>query len=119
VPGASLNPGGEFVVGEVDSDLVAMGGLEPATLADRHDGGDSIGLIRQMRVDPALQRRGFGTRILAYVEARAPDFGFERLALDATDAQPAALAIYELHGYRETGRERSPAGEVVYFEKRP
>jgi ribosomal protein S18 acetylase RimI-like enzyme len=72
-----------------------------------------------MRIDPALQRRGFGTPILDYLEARAPEPGFERLVLDATDAQPAALASYESHGYRETGREPSPAGEIVYFEKRP
>jgi len=116
LPGASLNPGGEFVGGEVDSDLVAMGGLQPATLADRHDGGESIGLIRQMRVDPALQRRGFGTRILDYLEARAPEPGFERPVPDATHAQPAALVFYESHGYRETDREPSPARETVYFE---
>lgn len=112
-----LEPGGEFVVGERDGEVVAMGALQPASEVAYHDGGAATAVVRRMRVEPTLQRRGYGTQVLAYLEERAADLGFERLVLDATDEQAAAMAFYERHGYEETDRESIPVGEMVFYEK--
>jgi len=102
--------GGEFLVGTRDGALVAMGGFQP------HD--DAV-VLRRMRVDPAHQRRGYGTRILNGLEARARKHGFERAELDTTPVQDAAVAFYERHGYERVGREYHEATDTttLFYEK--
>ena len=124
VPEAYLDAGGEFLVGEATTGsdgsasdgVVAMGGLQPATAVDHHE-ADDAGVVRRMRVDPDHQRQGYGSRLLAELEARAADLGFDRLVLDTTPRQTAAMALYESFGYEETHRETTPAGEMVFYEK--
>ncbi len=112
-----LESGGEFLVGEVDGDVVAMGALQPASAVDHHESGTSTGVVRRMRVDPDHQRRGYGTAILDRLEERAVELGFERLVLDTTPRQSAAIAFYERHGYRETRREDAGPVEMIYYVK--
>jgi N-acetylglutamate synthase-like GNAT family acetyltransferase len=57
IPRTYLHPGGEFLVGELDGEIVAMGGMQ------LHPGG--IGELRRMRVVPRLQGRGLGRQLLA------------------------------------------------------
>ncbi len=70
-----------------------------------------------MRVDPDYQRQGFGSTLLAALEACAPELGFDRLVLDTTPRQAAAMTLYESFGYEETRRESTPACEMVFYEK--
>lgn len=121
VPEAYLDAGGEFLVGDrvPDGSVVAMGALQPATAVDHHEDehDPDAGVVRRMRVDPAHQREGYGSAILTELETRAPDLGFNRLVLDTTPRQTAAMALYESFGYEETHRETMPAGEMVFYEK--
>lgn len=98
-------------------EIVAMGALQPAEEVDHHAGGASTGVVRRMRVDPAAQRRGYGTAVLERLEARARELGFERLVLDTTERQTPAMAFYEHHGYEEVRRESRPVVEMVFYEK--
>lgn len=102
--------GGDFLVGEADRKVVAMGGLKPVDSASAE--------LCRLRVHPDYQRRGFGSAMLAALEERAAELGFERLRGDTTLNQGAALALYERHGWREIGRERVGGLTVVYGEKR-
>ncbi len=104
-----LEQGGEFVVGLLDDELVAMGALR-RTDPQRAE-------IKRMRVAPNVQRRGFGRRILEHLEARATELGYTRLHLDTTAQQLAAQALYHSHGYRETAREQRERFELIFFEK--
>jgi ribosomal protein S18 acetylase RimI-like enzyme len=109
-----LGTDGEFLVVEGEGgDLVAMGGFQPD--ADDEDAA----VIRRMRVHPDRQRAGLGSWVLAELEARAADAGFDRLTLDATTDLGAALRFYEAHGYEERHRERVPAADttLVVYEK--
>jgi ribosomal protein S18 acetylase RimI-like enzyme len=106
-----LQAGGEFLVGELDGEVVAIGALR------RID--DPTAEIKRMRVDAGVQRRGFARRLLAALEQRARELGFTRLTLDTTVQQLPARRLYESAGYRETGRARDPRGfELVLYEKR-
>ncbi len=100
-----LEDGGEFLVGELDGRIVAMGALR------REAGG--IGRITRMRVHPDCQRRGFGRIVLTRLEQRAAELGYRELVLDTTVGQTAARAMYEGAGYRETARSRLGPFEVI------
>ena len=104
-----LEQGGDFVVGLLEGELVAMGAL-------RHSSAGRA-QIRRMRVAPHVQRRGFGRLILEHLEQRARELGYKKPHLDTTTGQLAAQALYRAHGYRETGRERRGQFELVFFEK--
>jgi len=104
-----LDDGGEFLVGEIDDEIVATGALrrEDATTAE----------VTRMRVDPDHQRRGYGTAILAALEDRAAVLGYETLVLDTLDRQTGAKRLYESFGYERTGSERRGEYEQLFYRK--
>ena len=104
-----LNDGGDFLVGEYEGVLVAMGALR-RTSPTRAE-------IKRMRVHPAYQRRGFGLLMLIELESRARALGYTTLHLDTSTVQLAAQRLYEKHGFRETGREIFQRFENILYEK--
>jgi ribosomal protein S18 acetylase RimI-like enzyme len=104
--------GGDFVVAEIDGELVGMGGIKPT--------GTSRGEVLRVRVHPARRRRGVGQQVMRELEERAVALGLGELHLDTADNQPEAVAFYRALGYQETGRERQPGWSwtLVYFVKR-
>lgn len=104
-----LEQGGDFIVGLVNDELVAMGALLRTGLQRAE--------IKRMRVAPHLQRRGLGRRLLEHIEGRAADLGYTQLHLDTTAEQRAAQALYRSHGYRETAREQRDRFELIFYEK--
>lgn len=104
-----LDGSGEFLVGELNGDIVAMGALRCRCLG--------VAAVRRMRVHPDHQRRGIGRRILGALEARAQELGYRRLVLDTTTVQHAAIAFYSAHGYLCTDVGAVGPFTVLYFEK--
>ena len=104
-----LDAGGEFLVGELDGRIVAMGALGPIDKVTAE--------ITRMRVLPGLWRHGFGQAILERLQARAAELGYRVLHLETTVGQTAARALYERHGYREIERSQWQHFEVITYEK--
>lgn len=106
-----LDEGGEFVVGLIDDEIIAIGGFQPQE--------DDTAEIRRMRVHPDHQRQGYGERLLATLEERAREQGFSRIILDTNEHLTAAQKLYEKRGYEETHREAHPViGDTfVYYRK--
>lgn len=106
-----LASGGEFLVGCVDGDVVAIGGFQLR--------GDETAELRRLRVHSDYQRRGFGRRLLEALEERARSRGLERLVLETNERLAAARRLYEAEGYEETRREPHPVtgDDVVRYEK--
>jgi ribosomal protein S18 acetylase RimI-like enzyme len=104
-----LRRGGEFLVGTIGSDVVAMGGLR------RID--EATAEMVRVRVDPRRQRCGHGAAIVRALEARARLMGFRELRCDTTTGQAAALALYRGMGWRETARRAVGSIVIVYAEK--
>ena len=102
--------GGEFLVGECEGRVVAMGALRRVS--------DDVAKVTRMRVHPRCQRRGFGQAILERLEARAVELGYATLTLETTVQQTAAQALYRKNSYRETGRTVMHSFVVIVFEKR-
>ncbi len=100
-----LDSGGDFLVGVMDGEVVAIGALRPTSAQAAE--------IKRMRVDPNFERRGFGTALLEALEARARELGYRTLTLDTTIRQLAAQRLYESHGYAQVGRR----GDAILYEK--
>lgn len=101
--------GGEFLVGVLDAEVVAMGALKKTT-ADRAE-------IKYMRVVPDLQRWGLGQIILATLERRAVELDYEALYLDTAVRQSAARRLYESNGYREVHHDKKGDIDCIFYEK--
>ncbi len=104
-----LNNDGEFVVGEYEGRIVAMGGFKKTS----HERAE----ITRMRVHPNFQRRGFGSAILSYLEKRAAELGYQTLHLDTLAVQEKAQALYLRNGYMFIGQGKKDKFDVVFFEK--
>lgn len=105
-----LATGGEFYVGVIDEHIVAMGALKRLT--------DGCAEIKRMRIHPRVQRRGLGAQMLRALERSARSRGVSVLIARTTIGQMAARRLYSGFGYREIGRRREDAFEVLTFEKR-
>jgi GNAT superfamily N-acetyltransferase len=68
-----------------------------------------------MAVQPALQRRGIGRRLLDYSAEVARDWPAEAIRLDAYDADAGAGGFYAHCGYREAGRVTYRGTPLVYY----
>ena len=103
--------GGDFVVAELDSHVVGMGGFRP--------GPDARADVLRVRVHPATRRRGIGRALMAELERRAVRASLRSAFLDTATNQPEAMAFYQGLGYREVGRERQPdwTWTLVYYRK--
>ena len=104
-----LEDDGEFLVGIIESEVVAMGALRrvSATVAE----------VKRMRVDIRFQRQGFGRTILRRLEERARELGYRTLRLDTTVGQVPAQHLYRSSGYREVGRAHLGGQELILFER--
>ncbi|HHW10841.1 MAG TPA: GNAT family N-acetyltransferase [Firmicutes bacterium] len=105
-----INSGGEFLVGEVGGQLVAMGAIRPTSRTHAE--------VKRMRVHPDYQRQGYGQAILTELEATAKRLGFEVLHLDTTTKQVAAQRFYEKNGFVRTGMRRYAGFDYLLYEKR-
>lgn len=109
VQASYLDQGGAFLVAIVDGQLVGMGAL---ARIDRETAE-----IKRMRIAPDYQGQGIGRRILMGLEQKAGQLGFTRLVLDTSTQQLAAQALYESHGYSQTGTGMQGPFKMIYYEK--
>jgi GNAT superfamily N-acetyltransferase len=123
-----LRNDGEFIVGELNGRIVAMGGLRRADLVPagqaRAFGGyvlggpelDAAEMVR-LRVRPAVQRRGYGAALVEALEQRAAEYGYRVLRADTTELQGPALQLYRRFGWTVTRRETIGGIVNVYLQK--
>jgi GNAT superfamily N-acetyltransferase len=69
-----------------------------------------------MNVDPALQRKGIGSKLIEYAKTVAKAGGYKAIRLDAFEAAPWAVAFYPSCGFVERGRTVFRVARLVYFE---
>jgi GNAT superfamily N-acetyltransferase len=106
---AFLKNRGEFLVGCVDGQVVAMGGVKRVS--------DTHAEIVRMRVMPEFQGQGFGRAILLDLEVAARQLGYRVLSLQTTTRQLVAQTLYTRYGYYETERLEDCGFEVIRYRK--
>jgi GNAT superfamily N-acetyltransferase len=104
-----LDSGGEFLVGIVDGEVVAMGALR-RTSPDTAE-------VKRMRVKPGLQGRGYGQALLDALHRRASELGYSKLHLDTTVQQRVAQHFYIKNGYREVRRGSIGPFACIFYER--
>lgn len=109
-----LQDGGEFLVGVLDGQIVAMGALRRVD-----DGGEDAAWaeIKRMRVHPNFQRQGLGQAVLQQLEACAVKQGYTCLTLDTTTVQVGAQRFYEKNGYTQVGQTKFGPFDVLLYQK--
>ncbi len=101
---------GAFPVGVLNDQIVAMGALKKMI--------DSTAEIKRMRVDPKLQGRGLGKKMLLALENQATKYGYSTIKLDTTSIQSKAQQLYEHSGYRRVGIKEFQGFEVICYKKK-
>ena len=77
---------------------------------------DGVCEVCRLSVDPALQRRGIGSALLAAIEARFPDV--EAYELFTGNRSVENLRLYDRQGYRHARTKvLSPAVSLVFLRK--
>ena len=104
-----LESGGEFLVGVLDGEVVAMGALMRIS-AEKAE-------LKRMRVRPGLQDRGYGQIVLDALHRRAIELGYSTLRLETTVQQRAAQRLYLKNGYREAGRGVIGPFDCIFYER--
>ncbi|HEX4773913.1 MAG TPA: GNAT family N-acetyltransferase [Candidatus Saccharimonadales bacterium] len=107
---------GELWVGELEDEIVAMGGFY-LNLTGR--GGKKQAVLKRMRVKPELQGRGIGTELLSILESKMKARQYKSIILDVTNGpdQAPARHLYEKFGFKETKRERAANFINIFYEK--
>lgn len=62
-----------------------------------------VRIFGQFAVDPDLQGRGIGARLLEAIERRAAEDGARELACDTAEGAEDLIALYARRGYRAVG----------------
>jgi GNAT superfamily N-acetyltransferase len=109
IEGVYLESGGEFLVGILEREVVAIGALKRVS--------PNAAEVKSMRVRPGLQGRGYGQAILDALHRSAAGLGYTTLHLDTTVQQRVARRLYLKNGYREVGRGSIGPFECVFYER--
>lgn len=111
IEGIYLNNRGEFLVGTLDNQIIAMGGLRKVT--------EDIVELRRMRIDPLFQRKGYGQMILDALEKKAKELGYRVIQLNTSLKQVPAQKFYKKNGYIEIRREKEGwiVDNIIYQKK--
>ena len=72
--------------------------------------------LLSMAVEPARQRTGIGTRLLAEARLVGAEWPADAIRLDAYDSAAGAGSFYAKCGYREVGRVTYRSVPLRYFE---
>ncbi len=105
-------PGGAFLVGRLDGEAVACGGIA------RYD--ETTAEIRRMYVAPGARGRGLSRLVLAALEDEARALGYSFVRLETGNRQAEAIGLYVSAGFRPIPRYGPFANDPksVCFEKR-
>jgi GNAT superfamily N-acetyltransferase len=106
---AYLRGGGEFLVGLLDGQVMAMGGFRCLSTDTAE--------LKRMRIRSDLQGKGYGTQLLHELERLAAARHIQTLCLETAKARPLTLQFYCKHGYQESGEGLYGQVATVRFTK--
>jgi GNAT superfamily N-acetyltransferase len=104
-------PRGDFLVGiDPDGGAACCGGIKPLP--------DGACEFKRLYVRPSDRRRGVARELLANLEDRARELGFEVARLDTGPRQPHSRRLFLAAGYRPIGNFNDNPVATFFGEKR-
>lgn len=110
IEGIYLNNKGDFLVGLLDNEIVAIGAIRKVSA--------TRGEIKRIRVHHAYQNQGYAQTILSKLIELAGELGYEELCLDTMPDNLAAIRVFEKFDFRETHRAKVGGYDLIFYEKR-
>ena len=109
-PGELAPPRGAFLVGWLDGEPVACGGVKSLDA--------EVCEIKRMYVAPRARGRGVARALLAALEDEARRIGYTAARLDTGPRQPHAERLYRFAGYEAIGNFNANQFASFWGEKR-
>lgn len=105
-----LKDGGDFLIGEAQGRVVAMGALKRVSDAEVE--------LKRLRVDPEHQRAGHGKAMFDAMLLRAKELGYSRATLDTAVSQVHVQRMVVENGFQEVGRVNlGPIPSILYARR--
>lgn len=104
-----IDAGGDFLVGELNGRVVAMGGLQKQS--------QTGALIRRMRTLREVRGQGYGALLLSSLERRAAQLGYTELFVDPLSTNTGARSFYEHAGFREMEHRKIGRYDIIIYRK--
>ncbi|HDP80695.1 MAG TPA: GNAT family N-acetyltransferase [Spirochaetes bacterium] len=104
-----INAGGDFMVGELNGRVVAMGGLQKQSRTGA--------LIRRMRTRREVRGQGYGALLLSSLERRAVQLGYTELFVDPLSTNTGARSFYENAGFQEMEQRMLGHYDIIIYRK--
>jgi GNAT superfamily N-acetyltransferase len=95
---------------------VAEADHEPAGLLAWRDEPPGVAYLADLQVDPAYQRFGIGSQLLAAMFEEARGLGLRQAVARCWERAPWAMKFYERHGFQPIGAE-APAKVVGWADE--
>ena len=104
-------PHGDFLIGiNPDGDAMCCGGVKPLS--------DCACEFKRLYVRPEIRRQGVARKLLARLEHRARELGFEIARLDTGPRQPHSERLFRTAGYRAIDNFNDNPVASFFGEKR-
>jgi ribosomal protein S18 acetylase RimI-like enzyme len=100
---------GCFLVGEMDTELVATGGYKPFN--------DETVKIERVSVHSKFRRRGFASQLFTALISEAKKAGYKRMVLETTSDWYGAIRFWSNHGFQITHVDDSGIWSETWFER--
>ncbi|MFA9413434.1 MULTISPECIES: GNAT family N-acetyltransferase [unclassified Streptococcus] len=85
-------PRSQYLVIKVDDRVVACGGFGPIS--------ELVCELQKLYVDKNYRGKGYASQLLAHIEEKALQAGYEQMYLESSTKLAAALKLYEKMGYQ-------------------
>jgi ribosomal protein S18 acetylase RimI-like enzyme len=110
IEGIYLNDRGDFIMGTIENEIVAMGALQKVS-AD-------LGEIKRIRVRRDYQKQGYGGKILAKLISRARELGYTELCLDTLADNTPARRLFEKGGFIKKNHGKIGSYDLIFYRKK-
>ena len=93
------------------------GNIVATAAIDKSDGTNDVATLARLVVSPEFRRKGLARLLALNAERWAAQHGYRTLALEVTDAQLGAQALYDSLGFKRLGTFDYGAITVFQYEK--
>lgn len=99
---------GEFIVAEEQNKIIGMGALKRIN--------DTTAEIKRMCIEPTMQGKGIGGKILDKLIAQAKELKYTRIILDVAEIATPAQKLYESRGFKVYNRGELFDQKTLFYE---